>query len=314
MYKNAYYIHQYQYNRPPAHVDWDMDWISSNGFNAVSIVINEIDLIKTEIGIDRVFKSAKKHGLKVHLVPARWGGILAGAVGVQSLFCIQHPEFLIYDEKGKPVVNKYWGAMASIHCPETYAFFCETIDLIFRNWDFDGIIWDEPKSFDIVDLSPCARKIRPENAGVEWDREQFAHFFDKLGKYIKDKYPNVRLSMFIYGDYTDDIFDCCCRINHLDDVGIDGNPFVPLRSTDKRRKTLIGNAFRFHKKAKSYGKNSLALLENFGMTKEENKLMEESMPEILSYGIDHLLAYYYGRNNEDPDENMEIISRFFKNC
>jgi len=313
MYKNAYYIHQYSYNHPPARLGADMKWMAENGFDALSVVVNEIDLIKNQSGIDHVFNSAKEYGLKIHIVPSRWGGIVAGTPGIQSSFCMENPEDVVYSKDGAPLRHFLWGTMASIHSPKTYAFFCDTLKSVLTRWEFDGIIWDEPKCFNTIDYNPLAMKKRPEDAGLEWDRQQFAGFFDRLGAFVKENFPKVRLSMFVYGDVEDDIFDCCCRIKNLDDIGIDGNPFLPERATDKRRKTLIGNAARFGQKAHAAGKNSLALAENFGLTKEEDKMMDKCLPEILGYGIDHMLAYYYGRNNEDPDENMRIIARHFKN-
>lgn len=313
MYKNAYYIHQYAYNHTPACLDADMKWISENGFDALSIVVNEVDLIKNQSGIDHVFDFSKKYGLKLHMVPSRWGGLVAGTPGIQSSFCMKNPHDVVFGKDGAPVSNFLWGTMASVHSPKTYSFFCDTLDSVLSRWKFDGIIWDEPKCFNTIDYNPLAVEKRPENAGLEWDRQQFAGFFDRVGAYVRQKYSSVRLSMFVYGDVDDDIFKCCCNIKNLDDIGIDGNPFIPERSTDKRRKTLIGNALRFSKMAHAAGKSSMALAENFGLTREEDEMMDKCLPEILGYGIDHMLAYYYGRNNDDPDGDMRIIGRHFKN-
>ncbi len=309
MYKNAYYIHQYSYNQPPLYIDNDMQWLVDHGFNAISIAVNEIDLLKNPLGIDRLFNSAKKHGLKVHLVPSRWGGIVAGTPGIQSYFCMKNPKDTVLAKDGTPILSGLWGTMASIHSPNTYNFFCEAFDSIYGNWHFDGIIWDEPKCFNIIDYNPLAQKKRPIDSGIEWDREQFASFFDRIGAYIRAKYQNVELAMFLYGDIEDEIFDCCCKIINLDDLGIDGSPFLPNRNTDKRKKTLIKNAAYFRDKVLDSGKNSLILIENFNMTKDEDKMMDLSLPTIIGYNIDHVLAYYYGRNNEDPDGNMKIIVR-----
>lgn len=315
MYKIAYYIHQYQYNQTPAHTREDMAWIAENGFDGVAMVVNEHDLVKGDRNIDLVFSSAKAAGLKVHLVPSRWGGLVAGTPGIKSAFSSSHPDDLMRSKSGAVQQNSLWGALASVHSPATFSFYCEMLDQIFSRWSFDGIIWDEPKGFGVEDYSIHAMKKRPDGAGIYWDNQQFAHFFDRLGEYLKTKYPHIRLSMFVYATMPQEVLDCCCAIRYLDDIGIDGNPFIQNRSTDKQGKTLLENGDKIMKMAHHAGKNGLMLIENFDLTLEETALMDANLPEILSYvhhKDDVVMAYYYGRNNEDPDRVMEITSKHLK--
>lgn len=312
MYKIAYYIHQYQYNQTPAHTQEDMAWIRSNGFDGVAMVVNEVDLVKGDRNIDRVFSAAKAQGLKMHLVPSRWGGLVAGTPGIKSAFSSSHPDDLMRSKDGSVQAGALWGALASVHSPATFQFFCDNFSAVLSRWPFDGIIWDEPKGFRTEDYSTHAMKTRPEGADVQWDNQQFAHFFDRAGKFLKEKYPGIRLSMFVYATMPQEVLDCCTGIEHLDDFGIDGNPFIQKRETDKQGKTLLENGKKIMELSHRAGKNGLMLIENFDLTLEETKLMDQSLPEILSYASqpeDVLMAYYYGRNNEDPDEVMQILSK-----
>lgn len=312
MYKIAYYIHQYQYNQTPAHTREDMAWIRSNGFDGVAMVVNEVDLVKGDRNIDQVFAAAKAQGLKMHLVPSRWGGLVAGTPGIKSAFSSSHPDDLMRAKDGSIQAGALWGALASVHSPATFQFFCENLSAVLARWPFDGIIWDEPKGFRTEDYSAHAMKTRPGGAGIQWDNQQFAHFFDRLGKFLKEKYPNIRLSMFVYATMPQEVLDCCTAIQYLDDFGIDGNPFIQTRKTDKQGKTLLENGKRIIELSHQAGKNGLMLIEDFDLTLEETKLMDRFLPEILSYASrpeDVVMAYYYGRNNEDPDEVMRVISK-----
>lgn len=74
-----------------------------------------------------------------------------------------------------------------------------------------------------------------------------------------------------------------------------------------------GKAVTFRDKAKNVGKRSFMLIENHNKNKEQDRMMDEYLPEILGYGFDHVAAYYYGRNCEDPNGNMETLMKHLKN-
>lgn len=312
MIRNAYLIHQSPYAFPPAHLRETMAWIASHGFTAVSIAVNEIDFEKNAFNLRSVFEAAKRHDLAVHAVPSRWGGIVAGVPGIFSGFCMENPGCLVLTRDGAPVVRPSWGYMASLYAPETFDFFCRMLERLFALCPFDGLIWDEPKSFHTIDFSPMACAVRPQDAGLAFERAQAANFFDRLCAYIRSRFPNVYLSMFVYADSDPQVLDAIAGMEALDCFGIDGNPFIPRRVTDKRLKTLIHTTADIKRRAQAAGKDSLALIESFGLTREENRLMQGEIGSVMRSGMDHLLAYYYGRNNEAPDETMQIIGEAFR--
>lgn len=312
MLKIAYYIHQWPYTKPPAEMRRDMEWMRGCGFDAVAVTVCELDLEKYPVDIDRVVALIREYGMKPFLVPSRWGGLVAGAVGVKSYFSAAHDGALMRRRDGSAVEDPLWGRMASVHSPETIAFYQETLDVCMRRWHFDGIIWDEPKAFDLQDFSEHALAKRGADDSLAWDRRMFANFFDEIGAYVKQNYPGTRLSMFIYAHLPQDIMDLCTAIEHLDDFGIDGNPFRQMRKTEKNKKTLLGNAEKIAKACRKAGKNSLILIENFDLLASETREMDKNLPEILASGVDVVMAYYYGRNNEDPDAVMEVTRRHLR--
>lgn len=309
MLKIAYYIHQSPYTKPPEQTRQDMQWMRDCGFDAVAVTVSELDIIKFPVDLDRVVAMIREYGMKPYIVPSRWGGLVAGAVGVKSYFSAAHDEALMRRRDGTAVEDPLWGKMASVHSPATIEFYHQTLDTCMRRWNFDGIIWDEPKAFDLQDFCVEAVAKRGMDDSLLWDRKMFANFFDEIGGYVKKNYPGTRLSMFIYAHLPQEIMDVCTSIKNLDDFGIDGNPFLQQRSTEKTKKTLLGNAEKIAAVCKERNKNSLILIENFDLVKEEMEEMDRNLPEILASGVDVVMAYYYGRNNEDPDRVMEITRK-----
>lgn len=312
MIRNAYLIHQAPYAMPPAHLRDTMAWLCAHGFDAVSIAVGEIDFDKNAINLRRVFEAAKQAGLAVHAVPSRWGGIVAGVPGMFSRFCMENPSCLVLDADGRPAVRSSWGFMASIYAPQTLALFCGLLERLLALCPFDGIIWDEPKSFYLLDHSQQALAVRPPDGGLTFERAQVAAFYTRVCACARALRPGVYQSLFVYADSPPEVLRAAAGIDGLDCVGIDGNPFVPVRMTDKRGKTLVGTLDAVRSLAAAQGKQSMALIENFGLTHEENALMAASIDTVTHSGVDHLLAYYYGRNNEAPDETMRIVGEAFQ--
>jgi hypothetical protein len=88
---NAYYFRAHMYTLVPRHVQEDMKWMADIGTNVVSVAVLEQDLFAAVENIQIIVEEAKKAGMKVHAVPSRWGGLLAGAPKVPSLFSVLHP-------------------------------------------------------------------------------------------------------------------------------------------------------------------------------------------------------------------------------
>jgi len=315
MFLNAYYFRQHMYTLVPRHVREDMEWMVSVGTDAVSIGVLEQDLFAAEANMDIICREAERVGMEVYAVPSRWGGLVAGAPKVPSLFGSTRPETWMLEEDGSPHTS--FGPCCSVHHPATYDFFCETLERLLLRWPITGVIWDEPKALTKADHSPMARKAKPHDAPLEWHTDSFTGFFDRVNLHARSVRPDVRLAMFIYGHLDGHPLESCARIPSLDDFGLDGRPWslaqdAPPDPRDEAHKSLIDQAPRFIEAARRHGKRPMMLIEHHNMVEECFDLMDRRLSDVLSLDADHILYYYYGRNVPNPDRQMEIIARHLR--
>lgn len=317
---NAYYFRAHMYTLVPRHVKEDLKWMADCGTNTVSISILEQDLYAAVENVNIICNEAEKLGIQVFAVPSRWGGMVAGAPKVPSMFAIENPQTWMLNDKGKARYGP-GGAICSVHYPETLAFFCNSIDKMLHLWPIKGIIWDEPKNISIsTDYSIKAIETLGENAPFIKHVEASRGFFSKVNTFIKSKNPNVSTSLFLYADMEEKLIATMADTENLDYFGCDGRPWndtdggVPENGVNaKVPKVLLGPGENFLPIAKQKGKKTLWLIENHNMIMKDAELMDKRMPEILAKNIDHLIYYYYPRNLQDPDKIMSIVSKHLKN-
>lgn len=310
---NAYYFRAHTYTIVPHQVKEDLKWMADLGTNVVSIAVLEQDLFAAVENIQIICNEANKLGMKVFVVPSRWGGMFAGAPKVPSLFSVKNPQTWVLAKNGKPLTNSISGVISSIHYPETKAFFIESLDRVFKTWDIDGVIWDEPKSF-IKDYSKKATENLGPDADLRSHVKATIDFYSQINKHIKTNYPKIQTSMFAYAHLSDMIVKEAAHTEYLDYYGCDGRPW---RNEDGGQqegegKVLLGMGERYLKEAKRVGKKGLWLIENHNMQMADIKLMDRRMDEVLSKDIDQLIYYYYPRNIENPDVAMDILAKHLR--
>ena len=312
---SAYYFRAQMYTLVPAQVSEDLKWMADLGTNSVCVAVLEQDLRAAVENVEIIAEEANKLGMDLFVVPSRWGGLLAGAPKVPSVFTIQNPEGWLRKKDGSFYKDINVGVHSSVHYPETVEFFKESLDKIFSLWNVKGIIWDEPKIYDKKDYSELARKNIKNIDEVEQHNKAFSDFFSKLNKHIKEKYPNVETNLFAYANMPKHIIDSLKTIKHLDYLGCDGRPWLASDVGDVEQvgKVLLGPGQKFQKAANESGKKSLFLVENHNMSAENNALMDRRLPEVMELNPDHLIYYYYPRNLDKPGENMAIIKKHVKN-
>src|SRR5262249_18629568 len=194
---NAYYFRAHMYTCVPRHVREDLKWMADIGTNIVTLAVLEQDLFAAVENIRLVCEEAAKVGLQVYAVPSRWGGLTAGAPKVPSLFSVNHPQTWMLNKDGAPVSNpQVSGVISSVHYPETFQFFCESLDALFRQFPIKGVIWDEPKGFR-EDYSPKAVEKLGKDAPKAAHFKATADFYGRVSQYIKDKYPEKTVCLFV---------------------------------------------------------------------------------------------------------------------
>ncbi len=152
---NAYYFRAHMYTMVPRQVREDMQWMADIGTDVVSVAVLEQDLFAAVENVEIICQEAERVGMQVFAVPSRWGGMFAGAPKVPSLFSVKNPQTWVLQKDGSPKITQVSGVTSSVHYPETYEFFCESLAKAFELWPVRGIMWDEPKAYD-YDYSPKA--------------------------------------------------------------------------------------------------------------------------------------------------------------
>lgn len=313
---NAYYFRAHMYTLVPEQIRKDMEWMAKIGTTAVSVAILEQDLYAAVENIKIVCKEAQRLGMDVYGVPSRWGGLVAGAPKVPSMFTICNPETYILNKDGSPHYSSVSGRISSIHHPMTYDFWISTLDKMLKVFPLKGIVIDEPKVF-IEDYSPMAIEVLGKDATPKDHYIATAKFFDKACAELKEKHPDVETHMFSYANAEDAIVEAIADMKHLDSFGCDGRPWGKMDGgvAEGSGKYLLDDegGLRYLDAAKKRNKRSLWLIENHNLSTPDNALMDKGLPDILNLDVDHLIYYYYPRNLERPDEVMNTIKTHLKN-
>ena len=310
----AYYFRQHMYCLVPHQVREDMKWMADVGTDAVSLAILEQDLTAARANVDTICAEAARVGMQVYAVPSRWGGLVAGAPKVPSLFTATHPETWALDAQGRPWLTGASGPMSSIHHAATLDFFTSTTLQMLEQWPLAGIVWDEPKCLNKADFSPAALKAQPIPDAMSQQNHAASRFFNRIGEAARSVSSDIHLAMFLQADCAQMAVDILAGTPTLDAFGCDGRPW---RREDGGQleapgKVLIDEGPRFLSAARRNGKQSLFLVENHNMATPDVDQLEKRWPEVMQLAPDHLLYYYFPRNLEVPDHVMTIIGSRLK--
>lgn len=321
----AYYIGANVYTCVPRHVRDDMDWMADKGTHYVCTSILEQDLFASYENLALIVAEAKRVGMEVLAVPSRWGGLTAGAPKVPSLFSVLNPQTWIVNDRGSSrLMTKATGAISSVHSPETFQFFCDTLSEMYRQLpQLAGFIIDEPKCF-IVDRSKMAIAALGENAPVTAHYAAARDFFSRVCAFAKQKWPDKLTVMFQQAHLSADELAAGAGVQHLDFYGADGRPWAleddaKMASTggdegNGRGKVLLsGKGEAFIKSAHAVeGRKSFFLAENHNLKASMIEPLERNYPRVLALCPNLFTYYYYPRNVEGADRVMDIIGKNLK--
>lgn len=305
----AYYFRAHLYTLVPKHVREDLDWMKRLGTTDLMVAVLEQDLFAAKENLAFIITEAHKRNIKVWAVPSRWGGLVAGAPKVPSLFSVTNPSTWALLADGKPRTNQISGVISSVYDPATKAFMIEKGIELLNLLPFEGLIWDEPKSFDHIDYHPESLKLHGPKPKWEAHVDAVANFWSEVNTGIKAKHPTRSLAMFIYASAPDYIIKAAASVKHLDYFGADGRPWADGEGQhlEAKGKTLLDKMPIFTAAAQAQAKQTLFLIENHNMVKADYQLMAKRLPDILKLKPDFLLYYYYPRNLEDPEQAMKAL-------
>lgn len=308
---SAYYLRAHTYTLVPHQVREDLQWLADVGTNTVCVTVLEQDFEAARHNYDFICAEAEKRGMAVFVVPSRWGGLVAGAPKVPSVFTIRHPETWILNQDGSALDSSVSGRISSVNHPATLEFVCEALETTLKQWPVKGVIWDEPKTL-VPDYSPAAvKKFGPKPTSEQMIQGN-VDFYSAVNAHIKKLNPAVQTSLFVYANHKPKIVEQLATITDLDFYGCDGRPWFDADggTQEQKGKVLLGeNGERFLAAAKKQKKKSVWLIENHNLKDADIPLLDQRLPEVLAAGVDQLIYYYYPRNLQSPDRIMACFKR-----
>jgi len=320
----AYYIGANVYTCVPRHVREDMEWMADQGTRYVCISILEQDLFASYENQALIVTEAERAGMQALAVPSRWGGLTAGAPKVPSLFTVLNPQTWIVNEHGSTrLMTKATGAISSVHSPETFQFFCDSLSEMYRQHPkLAGFVIDEPKCF-IVDRSKRAIAALGEGAPLTAHYAAARDFYSKVCGFAKKKWPDKLTIMFQQAHLGTDELAAGAAVQHLDYYGADGRPWtleddskmtsLGVEESGRGKVLLSGKGEAFIKSARAVeGRKSFFLAENHNLKASMIEPLERNYASVLELRPHLFTYYYYPRNVETADRVMDIIARNLK--
>ncbi|MEM9680237.1 MAG: hypothetical protein AAF901_07920 [Bacteroidota bacterium] len=310
----AYYFGAGYFTMVPDNVRHDLDEMKSLGTDIVCIGITENDIKYNEANIKFIVEEAHQREMQVFAVPSRMAGITAGQPIEPPLFGYHHPHTATIRKDGTPIVRKAHGILSSFYHPEVKAYFLDMTNTMIKNFNLDGIIWDEPKStfIDWQDFSPLALENNPDSSYVKYI-EDFVDFFSEINLELKKQRPDLTIVHFDEACRNDTVITQGAKIKGLDFYGADGHPYPTEKSEhvgNRATKVIPVYGEKYLKAGRDNGLKTMVLIENQFLSGAQLDHWEATMPEILEMDIDLVLYYYYGFYKDDTERNMNIVREF----
>lgn len=280
------------------------------GFHAVALSFSESEMHYARRTFEMQIAAAHQAGLKVFVIPSRLGGRLAGAPLMGSLWLDANPAAALPENPG-------------IACVESPAFRCwstEFIRTLVRDYDLDGIIWDEPKEVDRMTRHPATLAAFGEGYAPAHLCRSFAELIGEWTVAARSIRPNLIVTLFNM-PITNPIFTrLCAGLPGIDYAGFDGGLCLQsyFHETPTKHKQYLWETWpRTRQETAEHHCGTFALIENMLLPAAQFNIFSENLELFLrSAQPDHLACYYYAHNNEQPETahriTMEIIRRFHK--
>ena len=275
----------------------------------VAISFGESEMRYSRRAFELQVNLAHRCGLQVFVIPSRLGNRFAGAPLMPSLWLVQHPEAQV------PGYVGWTGPMACLESSVFRGWIKEFMATLLRDYPLDGIIWDEPKSEQLVSLHPETIARFGPTPTPEQMEDGFVEFLDDLTAHCLAINPKLDITLFNQTS-TDRFTQASCAIPGLRYAGYDGNLCRQsfFHETPKWEKYRIESVWeRTQRECKAAGKGTFALIENMLMPIAAMPEYEANLDAYLqTHRPDHLSLYYYAHNNEDPETVHQITRKLMR--
>ncbi len=267
------------------------DW----GFDGVALSFSEGEVLLSRRDFDMQIRDAHAAGLKVHVVPSRLGGRFAG-LPVASLWLSENSTSQLPEN----------AAFACVEDPAFREWTADFIRMLFSDHELDGLIWDEPKYSSLVTRHPATLAKLGPSPTPEDMADSFIEFVSGLTAIAREARPQLEVSLFNMPLVKPYFTSRCAFIEGLDYLGFDGACSLQSRyhePASKMKHYLIERWERTVAECAAGGKKTFALIENFWVPESAISEFYETLEAYLVQAHpDHLSCYYYGFNNDCPEE------------
>ncbi|UKI31052.1 MAG: hypothetical protein L6W00_24885 [Lentisphaeria bacterium] len=281
------------------------------GFDAVALSFSESEMRYARRTFEMQIAAAHRAGLKVFVVPSRLGGRLAGAPLMSSLWLTANPAAALPENPG----------VACVESPEFRKWSLEFIRTLMREYDLDGIIWDEPKEADRMTRHPATLAAFGEEYDVECLCRSFAELIGEWTDAAREIRPELIVTLFNM-PVTNPLFTrLCSALPGLNYTGFDGGLCLQsyFHEAPTKHKPYLWESWpRTRQEAAEHHCGTFALIENMLLPASQHDIFAENLELfLLSAQPDHLACYYYAHNNEQPETahriTMEVIRKLYRN-
>jgi hypothetical protein len=276
------------------------------GFDAVALSFSESEMRYSRRAFEMEVEAAHRLGLKVFVVPSRLGGRFAGAPLMPSIWLTMHPECQV---PGHPDI-------ACIEAEPFVEWMHEFMTTLIGDYDLDGIVWDEIKRSGLISTNPATLKKFGRAPTTEEEMDGFVTFLSDLTAACVKLKPNLTVTMFNSATAPQYFTAKAAHIPYFHYCGYDGNfcKFSFYKEPPEQHKYLLADAWeRTVKECTAAKKKTFALIENFCVPRSEHDTYRRNLEAYLStIRPDQLAVYYYGLNNECPEEIHGITKDLLK--
>lgn len=306
MYLSAYCLSYGSWTVIPKQWRESFEDMKENGFDAVALSFSESEMMYSRRTFEMQVNMAHECGLEVLAIPSRIGGRFAGSPYM--------PSFWICANQDAAVPGSL--ALGCLESPKFRRWAGEFITTLCKDYEIDGLVWDEPKNVDLISKHPETIKKFGPNPTRENMQDSYVDFLQEITYIAKATRQELQITMFNMPNTPEYFTRSASLVDGIDFIGFDGN--FHRQSFFKERPEKIKDSLssvweRTVQEAGMGNKKTFALIENMLMPEDVHEEYEKGLTEYLEYAQpDHLSCYYYAHNNEAPEEVHNITMRILK--
>lgn len=274
---NCYYYAPHNHTLLTKHLRADFQHMREIGVDVISLCVQEEQLHNWHWRrLRNVVEIAHEMGLQVHAVPNRWCGLVAGWLDGFSAWTVEHPETA--DASTTRV-----GVSDPLH-PAVRGHFKDMLRSLLRDYPFDGIVWDEPRSSNPT-LVP---------------------FLDQMTAFAKELRPDLTVSLFADSSRLETA-PHYPQTKHIDYLGSDGHVRAVTHQMHRMKNTIFEAHAIFHPLLTAANKKTIFLLEAQRHRDEDLEAYLAVLEQACALPMDHMM-FYYSAHEMSPDREERFNS------